>query len=284
MRVSSERPVESGGWIHRLTGALPVIQVDKWKPRDLPDFTGWARNYARNPKAKEARRKLARMLCVSVSVLERLGVGYGQDDYGGRSEFWAFPEFDHNHRVVGVVRRFFPGQEHVDEHGDKVGKKTMYGSAHGLYFQRDWSRGEGPYFITEGGSDTASMLSHGLRAIGRPSCTGGGVHLCQLLFRGVGNVVVLAERDRKPERVGGVESCAATCPGCAWCWPGKYGAVAIARRVASTVGAEHVKVQFPPSPYKDVREYFTFHRDGARGYLTRAASAEEVDWRGYPVR
>jgi hypothetical protein len=63
-------------------------------------------------------------------------------------------------------------------------------------------------------------------------------------------VIVIGERDEVPQRRGTVSSCSLTCNGCAFCWPGLFGA----KKVAAELNAVYALV---PKPYKDMRELLT---------------------------
>jgi hypothetical protein len=116
----------------------------------------------------------------------------------------------------------------------------MKGGKRGLYLPDGWEEGEGPLYVPEGASDVAALLDHGLRAVGRPSCTGGEQHLRALLAGKDIDVVILGENDRKEDGR----------------WPGRDGAEAVARGLANALG-RRVHWALPPRGHKDVRAYVT---------------------------
>lgn len=214
-------------------------------PRD------WARNAREmfeHQAARHARWQLAEQLGVSIDSLERLGVGVSPD-----GSFTSWPERNARGRTIGIVRRYPDGT-----------KKHMPGGHAGLYIARDWHSAAGPILLPEGGSDTAALLTMGLSAVGRPSCTGGVAMLTELLKHHLERaVVVLGENDRKPDRVGTIAQCSADCYGCSWCWPGKYGAQTTATKLCLALHrAVHWRMVVGA---KDSREWLQLHgRDGAQ--------------------
>lgn len=63
-------------------------------------------------------------------------------------------------------------------------------------------------------------------------------------------IIVVGERDEVPERRGRVASCTVNCRGCAYCWPGLFGA----KKVACELQTKYVMI---PRPHKDMRELLT---------------------------
>jgi hypothetical protein len=201
--------------------------------------------------AAAVRVGLARCLGISPPALEVLGVGSGQDAAG---QFSSWPERDGSGMVVGIVRRYGDGS-----------KKHMSGGSAGLYYANSWRDTAGPVLLPEGGSDTAALLTMGLSAIGRPSNTGGIQHLAKLLRHDRRQVVAIGENDRKPDRVGAMAQCPSGCPGCSWCWPGKFGAKATAERLTQLLGRRvHWRQVFGA---KDSRAWLIAHGCDGQAFL-----------------
>lgn len=247
MRIESPREARGGGWIHRTSaGPLRLPPVQATMP--VADWSRKAREMFEHQAARHARWQLAEHLGVDAVALERLGVGVSPD-----GSFTSWPERDATGRTIGIVRRYPDGT-----------KKHMSGGNAGLYIPRDWNSAAGPILLPEGGSDTAALLTMGLCAIGRPSCTGGVALLTELLKRHLERaVVVLGENDRKPERLGMISQCAPDCDGCSWCWPGKYGAQTTATKLCLALHrAVHWRMVVGA---KDAREWLQLYgRDGAQ--------------------
>ena len=201
-----------------------------------------------------AREDLAERLGVSVESLERLGVGSGCDEYGERRPFWSFPERTGQLKVTGIVRRYFDGS-----------KKTMRWSRSGLYVVRDWFAAPGPILLVEGGSDTAACLTMGLCVLGRPNNIGG-VNLLIGALQGMRKrpIIVVGERDEKPERRGTVKQCPAGCGGCPLCWPGLWGCRVTAERLSVALLR---KVEWRLCPTKDAREWLRENRGKRQEFL-----------------
>ncbi len=238
----------------RRTEHRPKVST-KWpsgdiKPESKPPTKNWGRIAQQafdHPTAEAARNTLAVMLGVAVDALCRLGVGWLPSQ-----RCWTFPERDSAGSVIGISRRLSDGR-----------KQRMAGSQSGLTFDPiGWMESLiEPDFVllVEGGSDTAALRSLGLAVVGRPSNTGG-IELLAELLRDVSvdrTIVVIGEHDRKPH-----ESLSPvvkrwhkpTCDGCSACWPGKFGAVTTASKLAERL-ERPIAWAFPPENAKDARAW-----------------------------
>lgn len=235
MRVESNQPVEKGGWIHKLSNPLPPLPPKKIEKK--PDWTEECRAMFDHEKAHDKRCAVADQLNVSVHSLEDLRVGVGWDEWN-KAEFSSWPSRDSNGRCIGYVRRYFDGA-----------KRTNPGGSTGVFYTSDWFTNPGPLWIVEGGSDVAACQSAGLAAIGRPSNAYGGETIRRMIKQCCPDkqVFVVGERDEVPERRGTVSSCTPRCRGCAFCWPGLYGA----KKIAAELKTKWVLV---PEPFKDMRD------------------------------
>lgn len=200
-----------------------------------------------HPNAGAKRCELGVLLGVDVTPLERLSVGWvGHPN----TSYWSFPERDATGRIIGINRRF------------RDGKKRNLGPR-GLTFDPDgWMHSDADpehIYLVEGGSDTATLLTLGLAAVGRPSNVGGVNFLVELL-RPVPKdqiIVVVGEQDRKlheslpqSQRARHKPDCA----GCSVCWPGWYGATRTAEQLAIQLN-RRIAWTFPPNGAKDAREW-----------------------------
>jgi len=241
MRVESHKPVANGGWLHNLSEPLPTLVAPKRTKRTKKqDWTRECRQMYEHAKAADMRRRVAKKLQVSESALDRLRVGIGWDEWRHR-EFSSWPSRDHNGRCIGYVRRYAAGS-----------KRTNLGGGTGVFYTHRWWQLPGPVLIVEGGSDVAACDSFDIPAIGRASNVHGGAWIGRLIRRHAPDkrIVVIGERDEKPEKRGRVASCPPDCTGCAYCWPGLYGM----RKVAAELGG--VGLMVPPA-YKDIRDQLT---------------------------
>ena len=169
----------------------------------------------------EACRRL-RVGWADGAALKRLNPGKPGPRQAGA---WAFPEVDGGGRVVGLSLR--------SERGRKWGAT---GGKRGLTLAEDVPGAAGPWLLVEGASDTAAAGALGLRAIGRPSNTGGVDELAERLVD-EDALLVLGERD---EKEGGA-------------WPGKAGAIATAEKLAAAWGRP-VRWSLVPNGCKDLRD------------------------------
>jgi hypothetical protein len=173
----------------------------------------------------ELLTSLARELGVTPDSLQALSVGWRYQDGG----VWTLPEWDGSGDVIGIMRRYRDGS-----------KMAMAGSRRGIYIPRDWHVAKGPLFIPEGASDVAALLSLDLRAIGRPSCTGGVAQLSTLLEDFDERIYVVGENDSDGDGR----------------WPGRDGAKEVAHALAAQL-KRTVHWTMPPAGIKDVRDFLT---------------------------
>lgn len=240
-RVESDKPYTGklGGWIHKMADPLPPLSPTTKKVEKKPDWTVECRKMFEHDKAHQKRCEVADLLKVSVESLEALRVGIGWDNWNGR-EFSSWPSRDNNGLCIGYVRRYDDGT-----------KRTNQGGTTGVFYVPTWYTHPGPVFIVEGGSDVAACESNNLNSIGRASNTYGGHWIKKMIRQCCPNklIVVVGERDEKPDKRGTVSSCTINCRGCAFCWPGLFGM----NKVAAELGRRAVGVLVPPGT-KDMRE------------------------------
>lgn len=130
------------------------------------------------------------------------------------------------------------------------GKKwAVTGSMNGLFVPTGFV-GEGPLYMPEGLTDTASLVGLGLDAVGRPSCNGGR-ELARSVAKLSGRLVVVVTDADAPGRAG-------------------------ADLLASELDRDgvRVKVMVPPPGMKDVREFVRRGADARTiGYMEQHTSA-----------
>jgi hypothetical protein len=192
--------------------------------RPTPNARNWGKlaiHYQHN-LTRPVLNRLARDLGVSPESLLDLGVGYSEVERA-----WTFPERDGGGEVIGILRRFRDGK-----------KRAMKGGRRGIYVPASWRADFGETLVPEGPSDVAALLTVGLRAVGRPSCTGGIDHLIRLFSGTNDKVCVLGENDRKEDGR----------------WPGRDGARSTAARLRRELG-RRVSWAMLPEGAKDVRDH-----------------------------
>jgi hypothetical protein len=204
-------------------------------------FAPMARRYF--VRRKLAVESLAAELGVPTWTLDALYVGATQF---GAKRVWCIPERNHLSQEIGIAYRFADGT-----------RRYAKGSRPALTYEDNWRDCPRPLFVVEGASDTAAGLALGLSVIGRPSCLGGVKHLTRMLTGFWGEIVIVAERDRKrhedlapmvrkKHRPG--------CGGCRHCWPGLSGAQQSAARLRKALRRD-VRHALLPDDAKDLRAW-----------------------------
>lgn len=163
MRVTSEKVLRNGGWLHRL-GVAPQGIEPTVARRRAPAITtpagpsvaiDWEKRATRYRSAvgPDALGLYAKSLGVTAPSLARLDVGYAEEHRA-----FTFPMRDARDRVCGIHLRCTNGR-----------KLSIKGSRLGLFVpDRPEDR---EIYICEGPSDAAALLDAGVIAIGRPGIT-----------------------------------------------------------------------------------------------------------------
>ncbi len=188
--------------------------------------------------------ELATSLGVTVDALKAVGVGWATADdlrrYGASGAKWkqnppdgafAFPERDGNGRITGVSLRTVDGRKSAPS-------KDRTGARRGLIIPATWKDRPGPVLVVEGASDVAACEALQLRAIGRPSNTGGADDLAELLA-GI-DAILIGENDKKADGS----------------WPGRDGAKLASAKLATAWG-KSVAWALPSEDAKDIRAHLS---------------------------
>ena len=217
----STRLIDGSGYLHILK------YKQRWhdeemphREKPLPEHNEVLAILARGWHSKitnESVSTLSDKLGVQEEALNLLNVGWHEN-----LKAWTFPMFrvgsePRKRRLLGIKIRKSNGQ-----------KFCVKGSKLGLFIPNNFPE-KGVVFVCEGESDTASLLTCGLRAVGRPSATGGVKLLGELLRNH--HVVVCMDRD-------GI---------------GRKGANSLADYLKCH--SQDVKLLEPPEKYKDMRDW-----------------------------
>jgi hypothetical protein len=212
----------------------PVVEARR---HDHPNTNGHANGKAATPTdwraqtekfakalTPDLRRELAEALSLPEATLAQLALGWHADE-----QAWTFPEVDGAGNVRGLNRRYRDGS-----------KRMMPGGHRGLTVPADWDMG-GPILLVEGASDTLTLHTLGLTAIGRPNNTGGSELLAEMLkeARPDRPIVVVGEFD--PKSASGL-------------WPGRDGAIRTAEKLTAAL-KRPISWCLPPDDAKDSREW-----------------------------
>jgi hypothetical protein len=218
-----------------LTEPLPTfVPQEKPKRKTRGDLARLVEESWKNCEMRRA--ELADMLGVTVDSLRRCGVGWAANK-------WVIPECDGAGAVVGITYRTRQGRKFCERGGSR-----------GLVVpSQQWAP---PLLIVEGMSDVAACLTIGVAAVGRPSNLGGADMIVALLRRleWKGSLIVVGERDRKDK------GCRENCGRCNQCWPGRFGAEAVAAQIKGNGWS--VRVKYPAA--KDTRAWLAEHRAATR--------------------
>jgi hypothetical protein len=189
------------------------------------------------------REELASILKLPVDALNAIPLlGYVAeakliDGTPTETGYWTFPETDATGKIIGIACRWRKG------HGpNPTGKSQILTSTRGLTLPPGWKERPGSAFDVEGPTDTAAMYRAGFAVTGRLAASGGGALLAKLYadLDPSRDIIIVGDNDEKANGH----------------WPGKEGAIAIARKVSDATG-RLVKWALPPTGFKDVREYLT---------------------------
>jgi hypothetical protein len=186
MRVQSDRPAKSGGWMH---GQQPSRLMPSFKPAPVMpvvatiNATKLMRDWLAATPAT-ALAEFAASLGVSTPSLAAVGAAYAPPHAA-----WAFPMCDGYGNVVGIRLR------------NERGKFAVRGSRQGIFTTTD----HGPQttdasktlFVCEGPTDTAAAVELGLFAVGRPNCCCGGAEIKIYARRhDCRRVVIISDNDK----------------------------------------------------------------------------------------
>jgi hypothetical protein len=192
---------------------------------EAKDFTAEAKSYAEALTA-ERRAELANLLGLPECVLTKVVyLGWKESD-----QCWTFPECNGQGHIIGIQRRWRNNE-----------KKAIADSKRGLTFTECWDLSDGPIFLPEGASDTLALSALGLSAIGRPSNQGGDDLLIQVLSSLPAKRPVVLVADFDPKADGS--------------WPGREGAVKVAKELAAQLPGREISWILPPDGMKDVRKW-----------------------------
>ena len=176
MRVQSDKPCKNGGWFHPLDSKPAYVPPARPEPPPI-NSTRLIAEWADQTKGEWLRR-LAESLGVSAGALACLSCCWAAPHRA-----WAFPMRDGYGEPVGIRLRAESGK-----------KWAVTGSHQGIFIPAGEPKARA--YICEGPTDTAALLSLGVFAIGRPSCSGGNVQLATALKRlGVREAVIIADND-----------------------------------------------------------------------------------------
>lgn len=198
MRTCSLTPAKNGGYIHRLgdifNGTKPAPRPpppDQTKAP--PDKLGgdWAKWCIQTDQRKVDA--LAGDLGVSALALRLIGAAWAWP-----YDAWAFPMFDGAAEFRGIRLRDADGH-----------KRAVTGSRQGIFIP-DQDPPPDEICITEGPTDAAALLTLGIFALGRPSCSGGGPEITDFCRRHkISRVTIIADNDGPGRR--GAEKLADDC-------------------------------------------------------------------------
>lgn len=186
MRVQSDRPAKSGGWMHSHRQSLSPLRLVPRVPRSAPtpqiNATKLMREWTAATPAT-ALAEFAASLGVSTAALVAVGAAWAAPHAA-----WAFPMCDGYGNVVGIRLR------------NERGKFAVRGSRQGIFLRGEAGSEKGErqtLFVCEGPTDTAAAVELGLFAVGRPNCCCGGAEIKVYARRHhCRRVVVVADNDK----------------------------------------------------------------------------------------
>ena len=178
MRVQSERPAKSGGWMHGLRDQpLRLLPPPPRSQAPTINATKLIREWdAATPVAWRAQFGME--LGLAYASLAAVGAAWAAPH-----QAWAFPMCDGYGNVVGIRLR------------NERGKFAVRGSKQGIFLAN--VPAQKTLFVCEGPTDTAAAVELGLFPVGRPNCCCGGAEIKIYARRhAVSRVVVISDNDK----------------------------------------------------------------------------------------
>jgi len=180
MRVQSDKPAKSGGWMHSQRELSPGRLTPR-VPQSAPPTTINATKLMREWLAATSATALAEfasLLGISTPSLAAVGAAWALPHSA-----WAFPMCDGYGNVVGIRLR------------NERGKFAVRGSRQGIFLAN--VAPQKTLFVCEGPTDTAAAVELGLFAVGRPNCCCGGPEI-KIYARqhAVSRVVIISDNDK----------------------------------------------------------------------------------------
>ena len=180
MRVQSDKPATSGGWMHRHRQGLGQLRLTPRMHQPATptiNATKLMRDWLAATSAT-ALEEFAASLGVSAPSLVAVGAAWA-----AAHSAWAFPMCDGHGNVVGIRLR------------NERGKFAVRGSKQGIFLAN--VPAQTTLFVCEGPTDTAAAIELGLFAVGRPNCCCGGAEIKVYARRHeCSRVVVISDNDK----------------------------------------------------------------------------------------
>jgi len=182
MRVQSDRPAKSGGWMHSQRELSPGPSREPCRfvpPPPIINATKLHRDWlaATTPVALAV---FAQELGLSVAALKATGAAWAAPHAS-----WAFPMCDGYGNTLGIRLRANDGR-----------KSAVRGSKQGIFIAN--VPPQPTLFVCEGPTDTAAAVELGLFAVGRPNCCCGGADIKIFARRHQCHRVVVVSDNDKP--------------------------------------------------------------------------------------
>lgn len=246
MRDASEWACISGGWFHRMDAPRAPTPKREWvEPATTFAATPLIERWMASTPT-DAYERLASNLGVTADSLRRMSAAWA-----GEHGAWAFPMTGATNTWCGIRLR--------DEAGAKW---AVRGTRTGLFIPHDLTA-ETPLFLVEGPTEVAAMLTWGLDAVGRPSCSDGDVLVKKLVDKWPTDVIVVADLDAPKHRPDGTIF-----------YPGQDGAIKLANYIRSH--RRKLVVICPPDGLKDCRQWL--NAGGSRRNVMDMVQSKR-DWR-----
>ena len=182
MRVQSDRPAKSGGFLHcqRQLSPGPAVAVKpRWTPPPPINATKLHRYWLAATTPTQLA-EFAAALGLSVAALVTANAAWAAPHSA-----WAFPMCDGHGNILGIRLRANDGR-----------KFAVRGSKQGIFIAK--VPPQPTLFVCEGPTDTAAAVELGLFAVGRPNCCCGGADIKIFARRHQCHRVVVVSDNDKP--------------------------------------------------------------------------------------
>jgi hypothetical protein len=155
MRLTSDRPLKNGGWLHTAANPVAGIPVTRKPKKPVTIDAGALWRGWKDKTTPKRVNELGDALGVEGGALWMIGACWIPE-----RQAWGFPMYDAKGKIVGIRIRTLEGD-----------KYAWTGSRNALFRSTMPVDNKQPLWLVEGPTSLSAALTLGLGAIGRPNCS-----------------------------------------------------------------------------------------------------------------